>query len=99
MTAMEFFRHCPACGRRFHIKLESKKLVNVERGSIPTRQVISGQYRYPMSRWGTTISGPPTVVLEGEPIIIDVEEFQYLYKCGHCGHEWSEKHVEEHKEG
>jgi len=30
---MEFFRHCPGCGRRFHIKLESKKLVDLERTS------------------------------------------------------------------
>jgi len=43
-------------------------------------------------------SMPYFVVREGPPIIIDVEEFQYAYKCNHCGHEWSEKHVEEHKE-
>jgi DNA-directed RNA polymerase subunit RPC12/RpoP len=91
---MEFFRHCPGCGRRFHIKLVNKKLVSVERGSIPTRRVVS-QYRYGR---GGIVPGPPAVVLEGEPVIIDIEEFQYVYKCGHCGHEWSEKHVEEHRE-
>jgi hypothetical protein len=37
-------------------------------------------------------------VHEGKPIILSVEEFQYQYKCGHCGHEWSEKHVEGHRE-
>src|SRR5438093_1373788 len=38
---MEFFRHCPGCGRRFHIKLESKKLVDVERMSRPTMDVTN----------------------------------------------------------
>jgi len=32
---MEFFRHCPGCGRRFHIKLETKKLVTEHRESMP----------------------------------------------------------------
>ncbi len=31
---MEFFRHCPGCGRRFHIKLESKKMVHLDRESM-----------------------------------------------------------------
>jgi hypothetical protein len=35
---------------------------------------------------------------EAKPVIIDVEEFRYAYKCKHCGHEWSEKHLEEHRE-
>jgi len=39
----------------------------------------------------------PINVQEGRPIIVDVEEFQYAYRCEHCGHEWSETHVEEHK--
>jgi hypothetical protein len=41
---------------------------------------------------------PELVVEEGEPVTIDIEEFQYAYKCKHCGHSWSEKHVEEHVE-
>jgi len=40
-----------------------------------------------------------TTVYKGPPTIVDVEEFQYNYKCKHCGHEWSEKRIEEHKEG
>jgi len=100
LRKMDFFRHCPECGRRFQIRLVDKKLVRQERGSIPTREIVSGEYRYGMSfRGGGTVSGPPTVVLEGRPIVVDIEEIQYIYKCGHCGHEWSEKHVEKHKEG
>jgi len=100
LRKMDFFRHCPECGRRFQIRLVDKKLVRQERGSIPTREIVSGEYRYGMSfRGGGTVSGPPTVVLEGRPIVVDIEEFQYIYKCGHCGHERSETHVEKHKEG
>ena len=29
---------------------------------------------------------------EGPSIIVDIEDFQYTYRCSHCGHEWSEKH-------
>jgi hypothetical protein len=29
-------------------------------------------------------------VEEDVPSIVDVEEFQYAYKCKHCGHQWSE---------
>jgi hypothetical protein len=36
---MEFFRHCPGCGRRFHIKLVSKKLVHMDREPVPTTNV------------------------------------------------------------
>ncbi|SRR6266704_2294293 len=101
---MEFFRHCPECGRRFHIKLVDKQLVSKEKELIPTKRVITGQYTYlgarqkrPMSGGPTSYS--PTVVVEGEPMVIDFEEFQYAYRCKHCGHEWAEKHVEKHKEG
>jgi DNA-directed RNA polymerase subunit RPC12/RpoP len=88
---LEFFRHCPDCGRRFHIKLESKKLVHLERNTVVDERVprrTVGQFR----------GSPVLLVQEGRPIIADIEEFQYTYKCNHCGHEWSEKHVEEHRE-
>ena len=41
----------------------------------------------------------PVIVHDARPIVLDIEEFQYVYKCRHCGHEWSEKHVQEHLEG
>jgi DNA-directed RNA polymerase subunit RPC12/RpoP len=98
---MEFFRHCPECGRRFHIKLESKNLVSEHRESTPGRKelrplVIRGGGR-PGS--GAYMATPdPIAVQEGKPIIVDIEEFQYAYKCKHCGHEWSEKHLESRRE-
>ena len=76
---MEFFRQCPGCGRRFHIKLVGKKLVNQKTEPVVTLQRVSSGY-------------PPT--FEDKTMIIDIDDFQYDYKCGHCGHEWSEKHTE-----
>ena len=86
---MEFFRHCPGCGRRFHIKLVDKKMVHLDRESIP------GVPR------GLSLSRGSPILLAQEssrPIVVDIEEFQYSYKCEHCGHEWSEKHVKEQRE-
>ena len=91
---MEFFRHCPECGRRFHIKLASKKIVNLDRKKEKTESVVSptaGGLVY-------SAASPYLHLQEGPPIIVDIEEFQYVYKCKHCGHEWSEKHTEEHRE-
>ena len=44
--------------------------------------------------------GSPVLLVQesSRPIVVDVEEFQYSYKCKHCGHEWSEKHVKERQE-
>ena len=89
-----FFRFCPECGRRFHIKLVSKKLVGVERESEERRQA------FPVGIPANEPSaGSPVIVEETEgPMTIDIEEFQYTYRCKHCGHEWTEKHLEEEKE-
>jgi transposase-like protein len=97
---MEFFRHCPECGRRFHIKLESTKLVSEHRERLPGKKRVATVVV--RSQYGGTSMTPlpltPTAVSEGKPIIVDVEEFQYAYKCTHCGHEWSEKRMASRKE-
>ncbi|MDA4128952.1 MAG: hypothetical protein OK422_05820 [Thaumarchaeota archaeon] len=90
-----FFRHCPACGRRFQIRLVTKKLVNLERETTKMTTVIPvGPY---LSR-GAGAPLVPLVLEENLPVTVDIEEFQYTYKCKACGHEWNEKHVEEKKE-
>jgi hypothetical protein len=91
---MEFFRHCPGCGRRFHIKLVGKSLVHLERESLPTTNVNPAG----AGPLFTGASMPYFLVREGPPVVIDVEEFQYAYKCDHCGHEWSERHFKEQQE-
>ena len=40
---------------------------------------------------------PPILLAEDAPVVVRVEEFQYSYRCKHCGHEWSEVHETEHK--
>ena len=83
---MEFFRHCPGCGRRFHIKLAEKSLVDTERTeSAGVIQTVGGRRN-------------AYVVREGPPMIFDIKEFRYAYKCEHCGHEWSETHLESRRE-
>ncbi len=99
---MEFFRHCPQCGRRFHIILVDKKLAHIDKETeqSPARidkmlvvgaGVDIGSRRpprnFPTSAW---------VVEEGKPVTIYIEEFEYSYKCRHCGHAWSEERVEKH---
>jgi hypothetical protein len=83
-----FFRTCPSCGRRFEIRLVNKKLVGTER--IKEEMPVNDGYLV----W----PGSSVLVGETEPAVIDVEEFQYAYKCKHCGHEWLEKHEREERE-
>lgn len=84
-TVIEFFRHCPGCGRRFQIKLVGKKLVAEHKVQSPDEGFTMGAA--PLHRYAP---------LEGSgPMIFDIREFSYAYKCKHCGHEWSEKHVKD----
>jgi DNA-directed RNA polymerase subunit RPC12/RpoP len=77
-----FFRRCPNCGRRFEIRLTGKKLVEAEdiRESMPVDR----------DNFVEGYGGSFLEVNETEPVIIGVEEFQYAYKCKHCGHQWVE---------
>ena len=71
-----FFRHCPSCGRRFEIRLVGKKLVD-------EKQVTQRQfYHYNVPYYNELV--------ETVPLTIDIKEFQYAYKCRHCGHQWAE---------
>jgi hypothetical protein len=100
-----FFRHCPSCGRRFEIRLVSKEPFRSEsfsekdehaKGSLSRRDVaaLAGSLSSPGGISGSSSRpyGQGTIVQEDKPSIIDVEEFQYDYKCKHCGHQWSEVH-------
>lgn len=76
-----FFRHCPSCGRRFEIRLVGKKEVDSDKFEENVGRVDAVGYG---------LKALPTVVQQNVPTIVDVEDFQYTYKCKHCGHEWSE---------
>jgi len=81
-----FFRHCPYCKRRFEIRLVSKKLV----GS----KVDSSE----MEEYTVVSPSVPLVLEQEEPLIHEVDDFSYSYKCKHCGHQWSEERFKEFNE-
>jgi hypothetical protein len=81
-----FFRHCPSCGRRFEVRLVGKQSVAKEDLPETEKRAV-----------GRFITPAPVLMTEDEPVVIDIEEFQYTYKCKHCGHEWSEVRQTEHK--
>jgi len=73
-----FFRRCPSCGRRFEIRLVSKKLAGREEVESHVEQF-------------TPASVVAPVVLESNvPVLVEVDDFSYTYRCKHCGHQWSE---------
>jgi DNA-directed RNA polymerase subunit RPC12/RpoP len=76
-----FFRRCPNCGRRFEIHLLTKKLVG--------EKIIATNYERPSS-FVSPRYGAPLVVEENVPLSVDEQEFQYSYRCKHCGHQWIE---------
>ena len=77
-----FFRHCPSCGRRFEIRLVSKEEVGESEHDEDLLRVT-----------GVPEPAPRPLLLEDtSPVTVEMEEFQYRYRCKHCGHEWSEIH-------
>lgn len=89
-----FFRFCPSCGKRFHITLVRKEIVKVDRKPAEEEKVV-----LPINEQSTGFGGPVPVYLEeGHPVVVDIEEYRYVYRCKHCGHQWTEKHIEEEEE-
>jgi uncharacterized Zn finger protein len=86
----EFFRHCPACGRRFHIRLVGEKLV----GQRMITEKAERSIEVPLETSSTYAHGgipmPQILADEEVPVTIDAKDFRYTYKCKHCGHVWSE---------
>jgi DNA-directed RNA polymerase subunit RPC12/RpoP len=83
MSGIEtFFRHCPSCGRRFEIRLVKKEKVDSEE----LNEDIDRRVPYASVRLLSI------TLTQESPSIVDIVDFQYTYKCKHCGHEWSEVH-------
>ena len=79
-----FFRHCPSCGRRFEVRLVRNESVS-KTDTVETRDRAAGPY----------INPDPVLMTDDGPVVVDIEEFQYTYRCKHCGHEWTEAHETE----
>lgn len=74
------FRHCPNCGKRFEIRVTGKRLLDDKKET---------QER-PLPYMPSSMNLNYAEVAENVPLIVDTKEFQYAYKCKHCGHQWSE---------
>ncbi|MGP8124615.1 MAG: hypothetical protein ACLQEQ_01955 [Nitrososphaerales archaeon] len=89
-----FFRHCPSCGRRFEIRLVGRNLVGTAKNTYPKAR--TAHFVYPVQRGG--YGGPigmSTELDENVQVTVERKEFQYAYKCKHCGHQWAEERFEE----
>lgn len=89
-----FFRHCPSCGRRFEIRLVSKKLADDKTTTTAVKEASGGSI---LGLGAATPLGGYVFVEQDVPLTIDVEDFNYTYKCKHCGHVWTELHEKESK--
>jgi predicted RNA-binding Zn-ribbon protein involved in translation (DUF1610 family) len=87
-----FFRHCPNCGRRFEIRLVSEKEVDgsevLSKNTLPATPpgIVGSGAGGTMGRSG----GYMMLTNSTNPIVIESRELQDTYKCGHCGHMWTE---------
>lgn len=80
----EFLRRCPACGRRFTVKLQTKKLVDTERG---TERIAHDVVVRSMDPRNPKVY-PAGVTYEDVPI--EREKFEVTFECHNCGHRWTE---------
>ena len=67
-----FFRYCPACGKRFHIKLVSKKLVRDEREDKVRTELLDETAGYNVT--GQVIG--PTTLRADVPVTVEAEDFE-----------------------
>jgi len=95
-----FFRHCPSCGRRFEIRLVSKKEIQEEAEYRKTAAEPSESYGLSVKESNPAVGS--VMLVEGKPAfamvpeIDDTKAFRYVFKCKHCNHEWSEERFEVH---
>ena len=81
-----FFRYCPACGKRFHIRLVDRELVEEKVDRAVSRQsTVQG-----VSARGFNFTSMPVLVEQDVPVVVTTEDFRYTYECKHCGHVWME---------
>ena len=73
-----FFRCCPACGKRFHIKLVNEKLVDGPREE--TTRSSEASYDIQTDTFSEVI----------KQVTTEARDFEYSYRCGSCGHVWTE---------
>ena len=87
-----FFRRCPACGKRFELRLVSRELVHESKEVERNRSVLPTTDERPRYKGLFYIRNEPNMMT-----LTVREEFRCLYRCKVCGHQWSEKRTSERK--
>ena len=81
----EFLQKCPSCGSHFSVRLQSRKLVDVQSGT----ERITHEVVVPSLDPGRPSVNPASVTYEDVPI--EREEFDVTFEGHHCHHTWTEK--------
>lgn len=77
-------RRCPACDRRFSVRLQSKKLVDAEQG---TERITHDVVVVARGARDQRVL-PAGVTFEDVPI--ERETFDVTFECRNCHHKWTE---------
>ena len=88
----EFLRRCPACGRRFVVRLQTKRLVGSEQDTehIAHDVVV-------LARGGRDSRVIPAGATF-EDVPIERETFEVTFECHRCHHKWTETVTKVEKE-
>jgi hypothetical protein len=96
---MTSIRTCPSCGHRFHVKLVNERLLS----DIATAELVhkdgmmintgasAGVWGVPRGK----VWSPPLGAQEKETFTTKRKEFADSFRCDSCGHQWSERRIEE----
>ena len=90
-----FFRHCPSCGRRFEIILESAKEVETVSSDRSTQKPKLRIGLKPGTIGEFRRRGILVLTYEKTNRFEENKRVKLTFKCGHCGHEWSERRFRE----
>ncbi len=77
-------RRCPACGHRFTVRLQSKKLVDTEQGNERMMHDV-----VVLARGGRDSRVIPAGVTY-EDVPVEREKFEVTFECHRCHHRWTE---------
>jgi hypothetical protein len=44
-----------------------------------------------MEKYNPISSFDPVGLESNVPVVVEVDDFSYTYRCKHCGHQWSEE--------
>jgi DNA-directed RNA polymerase subunit M/transcription elongation factor TFIIS len=94
-------RTCPSCGHRFHVKFTNERVLSDKKTTEPVSKDGMMINTGPSTGvWGTPrgkVWSPPMGAQERGTFTTTRKEFEDSFKCERCGHQWSEKRIEENE--